>query len=65
MNISCVHCNIPKDLTLSGETLPSASATSGTFGHQSVEDLNLVPGTPSLDLRLVRVNKTRTGSDTT
>jgi hypothetical protein len=25
--------------------------------HQSVEDPNPVPGTPSLDLRLVRVNQ--------
>jgi hypothetical protein len=40
-----------------GGTLPSTYSTSGSFCHRSVEDLNPVPGTPSLDLRLVRVNQ--------
>jgi hypothetical protein len=40
-----------------GGTLPSAYSTSGSFCHRSVEDLNPVPGTPSLDHRLVRVNQ--------
>jgi hypothetical protein len=31
--------------------------TFGSSFHRSVEDPNHVPGTPSLDLRLVRVNK--------
>jgi hypothetical protein len=37
--------------------LPSASATSGSSSHRSAEDPNPVPGTPSLDLRLDKVNK--------
>jgi hypothetical protein len=38
-------------------TPPSAYSTSGSFCHRSVEDPNPVPGMPSLDLRLVRVNQ--------
>jgi hypothetical protein len=55
LDIAVVHRDIPKDLTLS--TPPSAYSTSGSSCHQSVEDPNPTPGTPSLDLRLVRVNK--------
>jgi hypothetical protein len=51
MNISCVHCDIPKYLTL------SASATFGSSYHRSAEDLNPVSGMPSLDHRLARVNR--------
>jgi hypothetical protein len=56
MNISCIHRNIPKDLTLSAEErrhppLPHLVVLPIT------EDLNLVLGTSSLDLRLVRVNE--------
>jgi hypothetical protein len=47
MNISCVHHDIPHDLSLAAEE----------SGHQSVEDPNPIPGTPSLDLRLVRITK--------
>jgi hypothetical protein len=56
LDIACVHRDIPKDLTHTG-TPPSAYSTSGSSFHRSVEDPNHVPGTPSLDLRLVRVNK--------
>jgi hypothetical protein len=37
--------------------LSSASATSSSSSHRSAEDPNPVPGMPSLDLRLARVNK--------
>jgi hypothetical protein len=35
----------------------SAYSTSGSSSHQSVEDPSPIPGMPSLDLRLVRVNQ--------
>jgi hypothetical protein len=57
LDIVVVHRDIPKDLTLSTEERPSAYSTSGSSFHQSVEDPNPIPGMPSLDLRLVRVNK--------
>jgi hypothetical protein len=41
----------------SAGVLPSAYSTSGSFCHRSVEDPNPVPGTPSINLRLVRVNQ--------
>jgi hypothetical protein len=60
MNIRCVHHDIPHDLTLArGGKQPSAFATYGSSYHQSMEDPNPVPGTPSLDLRLVRITKIR------
>jgi hypothetical protein len=40
-----------------GGTPPYTYSTPGSSCHRSVEDPNPVPGTPSLDLRLVRVNK--------
>jgi hypothetical protein len=55
MNITCVHRNVPKDPTLATEERSHLFATSGSFFHQSVEDPIPVPGTLSLDLRLVRV----------
>jgi hypothetical protein len=54
LDITCVHHDIPKDHR---GTLPSVYSTSGSSFHKSVEDPNPVPGTPSLDLRLVRVNQ--------
>jgi hypothetical protein len=51
LDIAVVHRDIPKDLTLSAE----AYSTSGSSCHRSVEDPNPIPGTPSLDLRLVRL----------
>jgi hypothetical protein len=57
MDISCVNRDIPKDLTLTAEERRHPLTTSGSFCHRSVEDPNPVPGTPSLDLRLVRVNQ--------
>jgi hypothetical protein len=38
-------------------TQSSGSTTSGSYSHQSVEHMILYPGTPSLDLRVVRVTK--------
>jgi hypothetical protein len=59
MNTSCVHRDIPQNDPCRGKKKPSAFATSGNSYHQSVEDQNPVPGTPSLDLRLVRITKIR------
>jgi hypothetical protein len=57
LDIAILHRDIPKDLTLFAGTPPSAYSTSGSSSHRSVEDPNRVPSTPSLDLRLARVNK--------
>jgi hypothetical protein len=57
LDIACVHRDIPKDLTLSAEERRHTLTTSGSFCHRSVEDLNPVPDTPSLDLRLIRVTQ--------
>jgi hypothetical protein len=51
MKISCVHHDIPQDMTLAVEE--------SRHHHQSVEDPNPVLGTPSLDLRLVRITNIR------
>jgi hypothetical protein len=58
MGISCVHRDIPKDLILTTEERrPPLSPHLVVFCRRSVEDPNPVPGTLSLDLRLVRVNQ--------
>jgi hypothetical protein len=57
LDMTCVHRDIPKDRTLSTGKLSSVYSTSGSSFHQSVEDPNPIPGMPSLDLRLVRVNQ--------
>jgi hypothetical protein len=58
MNISCVHHGVLKDPTLSAEErrdLPLPHLV--VLPNRSVEDPKPAPGTPSLDLRLARVNK--------
>jgi hypothetical protein len=58
LDIACVHRDIPMDLTLTAvERCQSAYSTSGSSCHRSVEEPNPIPGMPSLDLRLVRVQK--------
>jgi hypothetical protein len=59
MNISCVHHNIPNDLTLPTQehNHPSLPHLVVLFIERSVEDPNPIPGIPSLDLRLVRALK--------
>jgi hypothetical protein len=58
LDIACVHRDIPKDLTLSAEERRyPLTPHLVVFSHRSVEDPNPVPGTPSLDLKLVRVNQ--------
>jgi hypothetical protein len=58
MNISCVHRDIPKDLTLVAE-----ESIHPPLPHLVVLIIkvrrtpNPVPGMPSLDLRLVRITK--------
>jgi hypothetical protein len=58
MNISCVHRNVPKDLTLSVE-----ERRHPPLPHLVVIPIevwrtpNLIPGMLSLDLRLARVSK--------
>jgi hypothetical protein len=53
MNISCVHRDIPQDLTLAAEESSHLPLPYGSSYHQSVKDPNPVPSMPSLDLRLV------------
>jgi hypothetical protein len=57
MNISCVHRDPTESDPCCEGKQPSAFVTSGSSYHQSVEDPNPVPSTPSLDLRLVRITK--------
>jgi hypothetical protein len=52
LDIACVRCDIPKDLTLSVEERHHPLTP-----HLVVFAMNPDPGTPSLDLRLVRVNQ--------
>jgi hypothetical protein len=44
-------------LIVASNMSPSAYSTSGSSCHRSVEDPIPVPGTPSLDLIIVRVNQ--------
>jgi hypothetical protein len=55
MNISCVHRDIPQDLTLAAKESSHPPLPHLVVLTISVEDPNPVPGTPSLDLRMVRI----------
>jgi hypothetical protein len=57
MKISCVHRDNPEDLTLAAEECSHPPLPHLVVSTIKVEDPNLVPGMPSLDLRLVRITK--------
>jgi hypothetical protein len=64
LDIAVVHRDIPKNLTLSAEERRHPLTPHLVVLPNEVEDPNPIPGMPSLDLRLARVNKDPNRLDT-